>query len=81
MINTRSTGALPRNSQQVSHYKSKEKSSKHTSDLLYNVMLQCKSCIPGKEFVKGVVAAPEPMAIFASNQQLDDMMRFLTNPI
>ena len=30
--------------------------------------------IPGKEFVRVVVAAP-------SDQQLDDMVRFLTNPI
>lgn len=81
IINTRSAGALPRNSQQVAYYKSKEKSSRDTSDVLYNVMLQCKSCVPGKEFVRSVVAAPEPMAILASNQQLDDMVRFLTNPI
>ena len=44
-------------------------------------MLQCKSFVPGKEFVRVVVAAPEPMAILANNQQLNDMMRFLTNPI
>ena len=41
-------------------------------------MLQCKSCIPGKEFVRTVVAAPEPMAILANEQ---DMVMFLTNPI
>ena len=44
-------------------------------------MLQCKSCVPGKEFVRVVVAAPEPMAILASDQQSDDLVRFLTNPI
>ena len=34
-----------------------------SSDVLYNVMLQCKSSVPGKEFVQVVVAAPEPVAI------------------
>ena len=79
MINTSSAGALPRNSQQPPYYKSKDKSCPHNSDVLYNVMLQCKSCVPGKEFVRVVVAAPEPMAILASDQQLDDMVRFLIN--
>jgi len=48
-MNSRSVGALPKNSQQVSYYKSKEKTV--SSDVLYNVMLQCKSSVPGKEFV------------------------------
>ena len=81
IINTRSAGALPRNSQQVAYYKSKQKLTDHNADVLYNVMLQCKASIPGKEFVRTVVAAPEPMAILVSDQQLDDMVRFLTNPI
>ena len=81
LINARSVGTLPRNSQQVAYYKSKEKLSGHSSDVLYNVMLQCKSRIPGKEFVRAVVAAPKPMAILASEQQLDNMVRFLTNSI
>lgn len=49
VMNSRSVGALPKNSQQVSYYKSKEKTV--SSDVLYNVMLQCKSSVPGKEFV------------------------------
>jgi len=85
VINTHSAGALPKNCQQVTYYKSKKKSSKNlknsTIDVLYNVMLQCKTSIPGKEFVRTVVAAPEPMAFLASDQQLDDMVRFLMNPI
>ena len=44
-------------------------------------MLQCKSSVPGKEFVRSVVAAPEPMAVLATDQQLNDMVRFLTNPV
>ena len=81
LVNTRSAGALPRNCQQVSYFKSKDKSSGHNLDVLYNVMLQCKSSVPGKEFVRSVVAAPEPMAVLATDQQLNDMVRFLTNPV
>ena len=38
VINTRSAGALPRNSQQVSYYKSKEKLSKHNNVQCYASM-------------------------------------------
>ncbi len=40
-------------------------------------MLQCKSSDP---FVRTEVAAPEPMAVLCTDQQLDDMVGFLTNP-
>ena len=43
-------------------------------------MLQCKSSNPSDAFVRTVVAAPEPMAVLCTDQQLDDMVRFLTNP-
>lgn len=33
-----------------------------------------------KAFVRRVVAAPEPMAVLCTNQQLNDMVRFLTDP-
>ena len=81
LMNTRSAGALPKSCQQVSYFKSKDKTSGHNLDVLYNVMMQCKSSIPGKEFVRSVVAAPEPMAVLATDQQLNDMVRFLTNPV
>ena len=62
----------------------KKKSQKelgHNFDVLYNVMLQCKTSNPGKEFVRAVAASPEPMAVLATNHQLDDMVRFLTDPV
>ena len=31
-------------------------------------------------FVQKVVAAPEPMVVLCTNQQLNDMKRFLTDP-
>ena len=51
LTNIRSAGALPKSCQQVSYFKSKDKTSGHNLDVLYNVMMQCKSSIPGKEFV------------------------------
>ena len=50
LTSTRSAGALPKSYQQVSYFKSKDKTSDHNLDVLYN-MMQCKSSIPGKEFV------------------------------
>lgn len=35
-------------------------------------MLQCKSNNPTDAFVRAVVAAPEPMAVLCTDQQLDD---------
>ena len=81
MINSRCAGALPESHQQVSYYKCKEKSQKELFDILYNVMLQSKTSNPEKEFVRAVAAAPEPMAVLATNHQLDDMVRFLTDPV
>ena len=34
-----------------------------------------------KEFVRSVVAAPETMEVLATDQQLNEMVRFLTNPV
>uniref|UniRef100_A0A1X7VMD7 Uncharacterized protein n=1 Tax=Amphimedon queenslandica TaxID=400682 RepID=A0A1X7VMD7_AMPQE len=77
VINARATCCLPRNEKQISYYKKCSTSKGDTSkDVLYNVMLQCKS----NSFVQSVVAAPEPMAVLCTDQQLDDMVRFLTNP-
>ena len=80
MLNSRCAGALPKSQQQVSYYKRGQKETGHNFDVLYNVMLQFKISQPGKEFVRAVAAAPEPMAVLATNQQLDDMVKFLTDP-
>lgn len=84
-MNARSVGSLPKSREQVSYYKSKEKGHSSSNlgkseDVLYSVMLQCKSSDPTNAFVRAVVAAPEPMAVLCTDQQLDDMVRFLTNP-
>ena len=46
-------------------------------------MLQCKSTESNSDeaFMWSVVAAPEPMAVLATNRQLNDMIRFLTDPV
>ena len=83
MIDSWCAGALPKSHQQVSYYKCKGKGKDqgHNFDVLYNVMLQCKSSNPGKKFVRAVAAAPEPMEVLATDHQLDDMVRFLTDPV
>ena len=65
---------------QSSKSKSEQKSS--ANDPLFSVMLQCKSKDPNSDtaFVRSVVAAPEPMIVLALNRQLNDMVRFLTDP-
>ena len=84
LVNARSMGSLPKSREQVSYYKHRDKGECSTAsnrskseDVLYNVMLQCKSSNPSDAFVRTVVAAPEPMAVLCTDQQ---MVRFLTNP-
>ena len=73
------TVCLPPNEKQVSYYKKCSASEgDSTKDILYNVILQCKSC---NSFVWSVVAAPQPIVVLCTDQQLDDMIRFLTNPL
>ena len=77
-----SGGSIPKSRSQVRYHQSKNKEkSSSQSDSLFSVMLQCKSTNPNSDdaFVRSVVAAPEPMAVLATNRQLNDMVRFLTD--
>lgn len=64
------------------YHQLRNKQATSRNDALLNVMLQCKSTDPDSDeaFVQSVVTAPEPMAVLCTNQQLDDMVRFLTKP-
>ena len=79
-------GELPRNRDQVSNMcrtvnsKLPLCSNKGLRDPLFMVMEQCKLCESGDKFVRVVTASPEPMCILATDQQLNDLVRFATNP-
>ena len=77
-----SVGSIPKSRSLVRYHQSKKKQIS-ASDPLFVVMLQCKSTesTSDEAFVRSVVAAPEPIAVLATNRQLDDMIRFLTNPV
>ena len=79
LVHARSVGSLPKSREQVSYYKHKgeQETNIKKSDILYNVMLQCKSNHFIGPFVHTVVAAPEPMAVLCTDQQLDDMLTTL----
>ena len=82
VLKARSLGSIPKSCSQVRYHQAKNKEKPSESDSLFTVMLQCKSTNPNSDdaFVRSVVAAPEPMAVLATNQQLKDMVRFLTDP-
>ena len=85
MLNARSLGELPRNCEQVAHMRrgavaSSLCSNKSTHNPLFMVMEQSKLQDGGNSFVRTVTACPEPMCLLATNQQLDDLVRFCTNP-
>jgi len=78
-------GELPRNREQVAHMRcgavaSSLGSNKSSCDPLFTVMEQSKLQDGGNSFVCTVTTCPEPMCLLATNQQLDDLVRFCTNP-
>jgi len=51
------------------------------ADELYSVMFQAKQEDVSNSFVRDMKVLPEPAVILASDYQLDDLVRFGTNPI
>ena len=87
MMGASCLGELPRNRDQVSNMrrtitnsKPAMYSNKSLRDPLFMVMEQCKLCESGDKFVRVVTASPEPMCLLATDQQLNDLTRFATNP-
>lgn len=86
IMSAKSSCDLPRNRRQI--YNAKQTSKKddesqsksvNCSDTLAHVMQLCKETSSSKEaIVHSVVAAPEPMCVLATNQQLTDLERFCT---
>ena len=76
--NVRQAYNLNRKGQTENSTNLKDKS-KLTHDPLAAVMLDCKESYGKKDsFIRLVACAPEPMCILASDQQLDDLVRFCT---
>ena len=77
---------LPRDRRQVynfiSAHAAKPQSSYATeiprSDTLAHVMRVCKETSGDEAFIRSVQAAPEPMCVLTTNQQLNDVQRFCT---
>ena len=82
VLKARSAGSIPKSRSQVHYHQLQNKPKSAKNDALFSVMIQCKSTDPesDKAFVRSVVAAPEPMAVLCTTQQLNDMVRFLTDP-
>jgi len=83
IMNAHSMGVLPRNREQVANLRRGNENSicsnKSARDPLYMVMEQSKACESGDRFVRVVTGCPEPMCVLATDQQLDDLVRFATN--
>ena len=70
---------LPRNRQQIYNAKKSSRTSLAPSDTLAEIMRVCKETISTSDaFIQSVEAAPEPMCVLATSQQLTDMERFCT---
>ena len=86
MIEAKSLGELPRNHAQVANMRRSSDmipslcSKKTFKDPLFMVMEQCKSQDGKDKFVRTVTTCPEPMCLLSTDQQLDYLARFCTDP-
>ena len=86
MMKAKSLGKLPRKRAQVANMKHSSDmtpslcSKKTFRDPLFMVMEQCKSQDGKDKFVRTVTACPEPMCLLSTDLQLDDLVRFCTDP-
>ena len=87
VVTAHSASDLPRDRKQVDNLKyATQQSTTSTSsnwssknDVLAHVMQMCKDTFGADaEFIRAVEAAPEPMCVLATNQQLADLERFCT---
>ena len=78
---------LPRDRRQVYNFKSAHTTKQQSSctaeiprsDTLAHVMRECKEASGDEAFIRSVQAAPEPMCVLTTNQQLSDVQRFCTS--
>jgi len=91
LLNARNAGELPHGRDQAYYLKKKLRQEALTKsvgcsivdgarDMLYAVILQCKTSQGSDRFVQDVTCAPEPMAVFGNDQQLLDLERFCCDP-
>ena len=91
LLRAKSAGQLPHSRDQAYYLKKKQQQKavaesvgcsvgEVARDMLYAVMLQCKSTEGCDRFVQDVTCAPEPMAVLATDQQLFDMEIFCCDP-
>ena len=88
VMNAQSSCDLPRNRRQVYNFKNADKVKKENavmtpgipkSDTLAHVMSTCKqTATSSSAFIRSVEAAPEPMCLLATDQQLSDVEHFCT---
>ena len=86
LLRATSVGQIPWNRQQAYdiRYQQSTVTGTHTKakgrDILFVTMEQCKLAEKGMRFVQEVTCAPEPMAVLATKQQLQDLERFCCSP-
>ena len=86
-MSARSACDLPRDRNQVYNIKAVKKSRAlqattpsgiSQTNVLAQIMLMCKESSGSQAYVRSVEAAPEPMCVLATEQQLIDLERFCT---
>ena len=81
LLSSSCPGQLPRNERQMKYSRSTFKATHYNpADELYSVMFRAKQEDAQNMFVRDIKVLPEPALILSSDYQLDDLVRFATNP-
>ena len=80
------SGQLPRNEKQVANQRRRAKATQAsghptnvTADALFVIMQMAHTQDPTHKFVRDIKTAPEPAIVLAYDQQLKDLVRFITS--
>ena len=78
-IESKRPTSLPRNRQQLSNLRCG--ANVHDSNVLYTILLECKLAQGSADaYIRDVKAAPNPQCILYFDWQINEMIKFLTNP-
>ena len=82
IASSQSLGSIPKSMQEIHNAKRRLSGRMDKNeDEMFRLVEICKNDdMSDQPFLRRVVLAPEPMCVFASNRQMQDMKRFLTDP-
>lgn len=82
ILNGHCAGQFPRDRKQITNMRHIDRHKPDETDVISQLMEKCKQqqCSPSTAFIRELSLSPEPEIVLAFDWQLDDIVRFCTNP-